>query len=184
MEVKREQENIYLFVPNIIGYARIVLAIVSFYYMPTDYVIASWCYIISVLLDALDGHAARHFNQSTKFGAMLDQLTDRCGTCGLLVTLSYFYPKYMFWFQLSMAIDVACHWFYLHTEKRPTSSSTCPAIQLCASTTPTAPCLASCVCSTSCSTPRCTCCTSPRVRCCSASLRSSCWQSCPSRWRS
>lgn len=52
---------------------------------------------------------------ATKFGAMLDQLTDRCGTCGLLVTLSYFYPKYMFWFQMSMAIDVACHWFYLHT---------------------------------------------------------------------
>jgi len=52
---------------------------------------------------------------ATKFGAMLDQLTDRCGTMGLLVTLSMFYPKYMFWFQLSMAIDVACHWFYLHT---------------------------------------------------------------------
>uniref|UniRef100_A0A2M4BYS6 CDP-diacylglycerol--inositol 3-phosphatidyltransferase n=1 Tax=Anopheles marajoara TaxID=58244 RepID=A0A2M4BYS6_9DIPT len=115
MEVAKEKENIYLFVPNIIGYARIVLAIVSFYYMPTNYVVASWCYIISVLLDALDGHAARHFNQSTKFGAMLDQLTDRCGTCGLLVTLSYFYPEYMFWFQMSMAIDVACHWFYLHT---------------------------------------------------------------------
>jgi CDP-diacylglycerol--inositol 3-phosphatidyltransferase len=55
------------------------------------------------------------FSLATKFGAMLDQLTDRCGTMGLLVTLSYFYPKYMFWFQLSMAIDVACHWFYLHT---------------------------------------------------------------------
>lgn len=55
------------------------------------------------------------FNVGTKFGAMLDQLTDRCGTMGLLVTLSYFYPKYMFWFQLSMAIDVACHWIYLHT---------------------------------------------------------------------
>lgn len=110
-----EKENIFVFVPNLIGYARIVLAIVSFYYMPTNYVIAGWCYIVSVVLDALDGHAARHFNQSTKFGAMLDQLTDRCGTMGLLVTLSYFYPKYMFWFQLSMAIDVACHWFYLHT---------------------------------------------------------------------
>lgn len=40
-----------------------MLAIVSFYYMPTNYVVASWCYIISVLLDALDGHAARHYNQ-------------------------------------------------------------------------------------------------------------------------
>ncbi|KAG4080279.1 hypothetical protein HA402_010771 [Bradysia odoriphaga] len=109
------QENIFLFVPNLIGYARIVLAVIAFYFMQTNYVIAGWCYIISALLDAVDGHAARAFNQSTKFGAMLDQLTDRCGTMGLLVALSYFYPKYMFWFQLSMAIDVACHWIYLHT---------------------------------------------------------------------
>ncbi|KAG5672464.1 hypothetical protein PVAND_002591 [Polypedilum vanderplanki] len=110
-----ETNNVYLFIPNIIGYTRIVLAIISFYFMPTNHIISSYCYIASVLADALDGHAARKFNQSTKFGAMLDQLTDRCGTMGLLVTLSYFYPKYMFWFQLSMAIDVSCHWFYLHT---------------------------------------------------------------------
>lgn len=83
--------------------------------MPHDYVTAVWCYMISALLDAFDGHAARHFNQSTRFGAMLDQLTDRCGTMCLLVTLSHFYPKYMFWFQLSMTIDIACHWLYLHT---------------------------------------------------------------------
>lgn len=51
----------------------------------------------------------------TKFGAMLDQLTDRCGTMGLLVTLSYFYPSYMFLFQLSMAIDVSCHWLYMQS---------------------------------------------------------------------
>lgn len=47
---------------------------------------------------------------------MLDQLTDRCGTTGLLVTLAYFYPKYMFWFQLSIAIDVACHWLFMQTQ--------------------------------------------------------------------
>ncbi|XP_049766578.1 CDP-diacylglycerol--inositol 3-phosphatidyltransferase [Schistocerca cancellata] len=108
-------ENVFLFVPNIIGYARIVLALISFYYMPTNHIIASWCYIISSLLDAIDGHAARYFNQSTKFGAMLDQLTDRCGTMCLIVTLSYFYPQHMFLFQLSITIDIACHWIYLHT---------------------------------------------------------------------
>lgn len=97
------------------GYARIILALISFYFMPTNYVLAVWCYLTSALLDAFDGHAARHFNQSTKFGAMLDQLTDRCGTMGLLVTLSHFYPKCMFLFQLSMTIDIACHWLYLHT---------------------------------------------------------------------
>lgn len=78
-----ETDNVYLFIPNLIGkcskeasncvlknqlfsisgYARIILAIISFYFMPSNYVISSWCYIISVLLDALDGHAARKFNQ-------------------------------------------------------------------------------------------------------------------------
>ncbi|KAL0119845.1 hypothetical protein PUN28_007935 [Cardiocondyla obscurior] len=83
--------------------------------MPTNYVIASWCYVVSSLLDAIDGHAARYYNQSTKFGAILDQLTDRVGTMCLTVTLCLFYPAYTFWFQLSMAIDIACHWIYLHT---------------------------------------------------------------------
>jgi CDP-diacylglycerol--inositol 3-phosphatidyltransferase len=46
---------------------------------------------------------------------MLDQLTDRCGTMGLCVVLAHFYPDYMFWFILSMCIDIACHWIYLHT---------------------------------------------------------------------
>jgi len=72
-----EKENIFMFVPNLIGYARIVLALISFWFMPTSYVVAGWCYILSGLLDAFDGHAARMFDQSTKFGAMLDQLTDR-----------------------------------------------------------------------------------------------------------
>lgn len=110
-----EHDNVFLFIPNIIGYGRILLALIAFWFMSTNYIVAGWCYAISALLDAVDGHAARAFNQSTRFGAMLDQLTDRCGTMGLLVTLSYFYPQYMFWFQLSMAIDVACHWLYMQT---------------------------------------------------------------------
>ncbi|KAH8244740.1 hypothetical protein KR038_006271 [Drosophila bunnanda] len=110
-----EHDNVFIFVPNLIGYARIVLALIAFWFMSTNYVISGWCYVTSALLDAVDGHAARAFNQSTRFGAMLDQLTDRCGTTGLLVTLAYFYPQYMFWFQLSIAIDVACHWLFMQT---------------------------------------------------------------------
>ncbi|CAD7086865.1 unnamed protein product [Hermetia illucens] len=116
-------ENIFLFVPNLIGYARIILAIISFWFMSTNYIISGWCYIISVSLDSMDGYAARALNQSTRFGAMLDQLTDRCGTMGLLVTLSYFYPKYMFLFQISMAIDIACHWLYMQTSTLSGKSS-------------------------------------------------------------
>lgn len=73
------------------------------------------CHIKAVDSPSPINVACFRFILATKFGAMLDQLTDRCGTMGLLVTLSCFYPKYMFWFQLSMAIDVSCHWFYLHT---------------------------------------------------------------------
>ncbi|GBP41566.1 CDP-diacylglycerol--inositol 3-phosphatidyltransferase [Eumeta japonica] len=51
----------------------------------------------------------------TKFGGMLDQLTDRAGTAGLMMTLATFYPEYTFWLQVSMVIDITCHWIYLHT---------------------------------------------------------------------
>lgn len=55
------------------------------------------------------------FFLGTKFGAILDQLTDRCGTMSLCIALSNFYPKYMFFFQLSCVIDIACHWIFLHS---------------------------------------------------------------------
>ena len=110
-----ETENVFIFVPNLIGYGRIVLALLSFLFMPTNYTAAAWCYIISGLLDAVDGHAARMLGQSSKFGAMLDMLTDRCATMALLCTLSTFYPSFMFFFQLSMIIDISCHWLHVHT---------------------------------------------------------------------
>lgn len=53
-----------IFIDIFSGYGRIVLAIIAFYFMRTNYVIAGWCYIVSALLDSVDGHAARHFNQS------------------------------------------------------------------------------------------------------------------------
>ncbi|KAM9779882.1 CDP-diacylglycerol--inositol 3-phosphatidyltransferase [Neosynchiropus ocellatus] len=108
-------ENIFLFVPNLIGYARIVLALLSFYLMPFSPWNATFCYLLSSLLDSFDGHAARALNQSTKFGAMLDMLTDRCATMCLLVNLSLLYPSYTFLFQLSMCLDIASHWLHLHS---------------------------------------------------------------------
>lgn len=106
-------ENIFLFVPNLIGYARIILAIISFYYMPFDHIKATWCYGISGFLDAFDGHAARSLNQGTKFGAMLDQLTDRAALLCLLMTLGHLYPKYMLLFQLSATLDIVAHWIHI-----------------------------------------------------------------------
>ncbi|XP_063076725.1 CDP-diacylglycerol--inositol 3-phosphatidyltransferase [Engraulis encrasicolus] len=109
------EENIFLFVPNLIGYARIVLALISFYLMPCCPVPAVVTYLLSALLDAFDGHAARTLNQGTKFGAMLDMLTDRCATMCLLVNLALLYPSYTFLFQISMSLDIASHWLHLHS---------------------------------------------------------------------
>ena len=48
-----------------------MLALISFYYMPTDYVIATWCYLLSGLLDAFDGHAARALGQSKSLASII-----------------------------------------------------------------------------------------------------------------
>ena len=56
-------------------------------------------YTISCLLDALDGFAARRFGQSTRFGAVLDMVTDRCTTACLLVFLASAFPRWSIVFQ-------------------------------------------------------------------------------------
>ncbi len=105
------------------GYARIFLAIVSFFFMPTCPKISVFCYLLSGLLDAFDGHAARYLNQGTKFGAMLDMLTDRCATMCLCVVLAMFYPKWAILFQLSMSLDIASHWLHMHASMMNGSNS-------------------------------------------------------------
>jgi CDP-diacylglycerol--inositol 3-phosphatidyltransferase len=47
-----------------LGYLRVFLSIVSFYFMPTHPNITIFCYLTSEFLDALDGHAARALGQS------------------------------------------------------------------------------------------------------------------------
>lgn len=109
------EENIFLFVPNLIGYARIVFALIAFYFMPCCPLTASSFYLLSGLLDAFDGYAARTLKQGTRFGAMLDMLTDRCSTMCLLVNLALLYPRATLLFQLSMSLDVVSHWLHLHS---------------------------------------------------------------------
>ncbi|XP_057284351.1 CDP-diacylglycerol--inositol 3-phosphatidyltransferase [Pezoporus wallicus] len=107
-------DNVFLFVPNVIGYFRIALAAASFYLMPTAPGPAAACYGLSGLLDAVDGHAARALGQGSRLGAMLDMLTDRLSSMCLLLNLALLYPTAAPLFQLSMALDVASHWLHMH----------------------------------------------------------------------
>jgi hypothetical protein len=79
--------------------------------MPQEFLIKVWT--AKCLLK--NGCNSCLFLLGTKFGAMLDMLTDRCATMCLLATLGSFYPSYLFVFQLVMIVDVSCHWIHLHT---------------------------------------------------------------------
>ncbi|KKA30895.1 hypothetical protein TD95_004083 [Thielaviopsis punctulata] len=107
-------ENIFLFYPNLIGYFRIVLAVASLYYMPLHPRTCCLLYSISCLLDALDGYAARYFDQSTRFGAVLDMVTDRCTTTCLLVFLSMAFPRWAIIFQILISLDLASHYMHMY----------------------------------------------------------------------
>lgn len=71
-------------------------------------------YSISCLLDALDGIAARRFEQSTKFGAVLDMVTDRCTTACLLVFLASAFPRWSIFFQGLISLDLASHYMHMY----------------------------------------------------------------------
>lgn len=104
--------NVFLFIPNIIGYIRILLLAYSFYHILSDYKLALASYLLSCLLDAFDGLAARMFDQSSRFGAMLDMLTDRVSTMCLLMILGLLYREHFFVIQALLVLDIVSHWLH------------------------------------------------------------------------
>lgn len=107
--------NIFMFVPNLIGYGRVILLIASLFFMMSDPYTAMSLYWLSAFLDAFDGMAARHFNQGTIFGGVLDMVTDRCSTLCLMMTCGQLYPNYMVAFQLLAVLDISSHWMQMHS---------------------------------------------------------------------
>jgi CDP-diacylglycerol--inositol 3-phosphatidyltransferase len=140
-EAETDVGNIFLFIPNLIGialpsclfrmsshtdnashssgYSRVVLAGASLYFMSYHPNYCTILYSLSCLLDALDGWAARKFNQSTKFGAVLDMVTDRCTTSCLLVFLSAAYTNYAVLFQVLISLDLASHYMHMYASFYP-----------------------------------------------------------------
>lgn len=59
------------------GYTRVILAGLSLHFMSYHPKYSTLAYCISCLLDAVDGQAARALGQTSKFGAVLDMVTDR-----------------------------------------------------------------------------------------------------------
>lgn len=108
-------ENIYIFVPNLIGYSRIALTLTAIYSAFDSWKIFILAYSLGAILDLFDGMAARHFNQSTKFGAVLDMVTDRVSTNLLYIVLAVLFPKFYFVFALLAAGDYSSHWAQMYS---------------------------------------------------------------------
>ncbi|KAJ7063236.1 CDP-alcohol phosphatidyltransferase-domain-containing protein, partial [Mycena amicta] len=119
----QSEKNVFLFVPNLIGYTRIILAGVSLHFMSYHPVYCTIAYCVSCLLDAVDGQAARALGQTSKFGAVLDMVTDRCTTSCLLCYLSSAYPDYALVFQFLIALDFSSHYMHMYSSLVTGSSS-------------------------------------------------------------
>ena len=104
--------KVLFYIPNIVGYVRILLLLVSFYVMQSHPKVTIVLYLSSWFLDAVDGYAARCYNQSSKFGWVLDLVTDKMATACLITCLTKFYSEYMFLFQMWLIIDIYAHWMY------------------------------------------------------------------------
>nr|XP_024369465.1 probable CDP-diacylglycerol--inositol 3-phosphatidyltransferase 2 isoform X3 [Physcomitrium patens] len=92
---KQRNWPIYLYIPNIIGYARIIANVAAFGVAFTNKKLFAILYFASFVCDELDGRFARMFNQKSTFGAVLDMVTDRVSTAALLVLLTHFYNTHL-----------------------------------------------------------------------------------------
>lgn len=106
--------DIFMFIPNLIGYSRVIFALASLFYMQWHPKYCTMLYCLSCILDALDGVAARRYGQTSKFGAVLDMVTDRCTTSSLICFLCVAYPKWAVFFQLLVSLDLASHYMHMY----------------------------------------------------------------------
>ncbi|SPJ11879.1 phosphatidylinositol synthase [Plasmodium sp. DRC-Itaito] len=110
--MKMKKKNVYLYIPNIIGYIRVILALSGFIISRKNLFLFVCFYGASQALDALDGWTARKFNQTSVFGQILDQITDRLSTSLLYLLNSSVYEEYITLIGLIMIADIAGHYFH------------------------------------------------------------------------
>jgi len=113
---------VWLFVPNLIGYVRVALAFVGYYYALTDWRTTVGAYLLSQGLDAADGLAARMLGQSSEFGAVLDMVTDRASTACLCIALGRLYPEMILPLTGLIMLDQFSHWCAAGQHQAPTNT--------------------------------------------------------------
>ena len=105
---------VFFFIPNIIGYFRFVSLFAACFTYIDKPILTVILYGLSQVLDAFDGMAARHFKQSTRFGAVLDMVCDRASNAIFLAILAGLYPKWSWVFLGDIALDLVSHWYQMY----------------------------------------------------------------------
>ncbi|XP_062176438.1 CDP-diacylglycerol--inositol 3-phosphatidyltransferase 1 [Alnus glutinosa] len=106
--------SVYLYIPNIVGYIRVIMNCIAFAQCFSNKRLFSVLYFFSFVCDGVDGWCARKFNQVSTFGAVLDMITDRISTACLLVILSQVYRPGLIFLSL-LALDIASHWLQMYS---------------------------------------------------------------------
>ncbi|PVU99363.1 hypothetical protein BB559_000785 [Furculomyces boomerangus] len=107
--------DVFVFVPNLIGYTRVFLTAVAVYSMYSEHPhMMVLSYAISELLDAADGYYARKLNQCSKFGEVLDMVTDRCTTVCLMTYLTKLYPSLSMIICFLISLDISSHYMQMY----------------------------------------------------------------------
>jgi CDP-diacylglycerol--inositol 3-phosphatidyltransferase len=119
--------DVLMYLPNLIGYTRILFATISFILMictPNYWLLAVILYLMNFIGDLFDGIVARWYNQCSSYGGVLDMITDRCSTAGLLYVLSgeylpidatLLFPMYRLLFLFLLILDISSHWVQMHS---------------------------------------------------------------------
>jgi len=105
---------VLLFVPNLIGYVRVIAQFSSYYNALHNPRISIACYLLGQALDAVDGIAARVLGQASEMGRVLDMVTDRCSTTCFCLVLAHLYPERIGVFTFLVTLDLFSHWYHMH----------------------------------------------------------------------
>ncbi|SNX55062.1 CDP-alcohol phosphatidyltransferase family protein [Thermoanaerobacterium sp. RBIITD] len=75
-------------IPNVLTLLRFILIpifVYSYFYITDGNIFAAIIFIVSGITDVLDGYIARHYNQITKMGILMDPLADKLMIITVLV---------------------------------------------------------------------------------------------------
>ena len=93
-EFSTKATEVLLYVPNVINYVRVCVALLMLYQMRTRPFVSFALCLVSGLLDTVDGPVARRLHQTSRFGYLLDLGMDRLTNAAQMFVLGTCLPSY------------------------------------------------------------------------------------------